>query len=74
MKEKNQNKNVGSQKISCGVTDCIHNCPSDCTCRLESIKVNVVEDKKEACSCDGTACKSYDFGGNLNESEILGGN
>lgn len=75
MSNKNEPNNiVGTQKIVCGVTDCIHNCMSDSTCRLDSIKVNVIEDKKKAETKDGTACKSYDYGGDLNESEILGGN
>lgn len=75
MNKKNNPKDVvGSQKILCSVTDCMHNCAVDSTCRLNSIKVNVIEDKIRAETKDGTACKSYDYGGNLNESEILGGN
>lgn len=75
MSDKNKSKKVvGNQKIICSVTDCVHNCVSDCTCRLETIKVNVMEDKARAETKDGTACKSYDYCGDLNESEILGGN
>ncbi len=71
MKKDNKNKD---QKIICGVTDCIHNCSLDSSCRLDCIKVNVSNDKTKAECEDGTCCRSYDFGGNLNESEILGGN
>ena len=68
-----ENKNTsGNQKIKCGVTDCIHNCIDDSTCRLDSIKVNVVSDKSKANCKDGTCCKSYDYGGDLNEVEITG--
>lgn len=62
----------GSQKIMCGVTDCIHNCIDDSTCRLESIKVNVSSGNDKAGSEEGTCCKSYDYAGDLNEVEITG--
>ncbi len=73
-KEKNKHEHYeeGNQKIKCGVTDCIHNCIDDCTCRLDSIKVNVVSDQTKACSKDGTCCKSYDYAGDLNEVEVTG--
>lgn len=62
----------GSQKIKCGVTDCVHNCIDDCTCRLDSIKINVSYDKSKACCTDETCCKSYDYAGDLNQVEITG--
>ena len=67
-----KNSEQGNQKIKCGVTDCVHNCIENSTCRLDSIKVNVVSDQTKAGSKDGTSCKSYDYAGDLNETEITG--
>lgn len=70
-KNKETEEGIG-QKIKCGVTDCMHNCIDDSTCRLECIKVNVMSDRSKASCKDGTACCSYDFGGDLNEAEMTG--
>ncbi|MDD3303868.1 MAG: DUF1540 domain-containing protein [Clostridia bacterium] len=72
MSEKEKSDKKGSQKIMCGVTDCAHNCIDDSTCRLEAIKVNVMQDNRKAECEDGTCCKSYDYAGDLNETEITG--
>lgn len=78
MKDKQKNKNQESsnqgigQKINCNVSDCTHNCIDDSTCRLESIKVGVMSDKVKANCEDGTCCNSYNFCGDLNETEITG--
>ena len=50
----------------------MHNCINDSTCRLESIKVGIMSDYTKAKSEDGTCCRSYDFGGDLNETEVTG--
>ncbi len=71
MKNAETTKGVG-QKIKCGVTDCMHNCIDDSTCRLECIQVNVMSDKSHAGCKDNTACKSYTYGGDLNVSEMTG--
>ena len=62
----------GFQKIMCSVTDCIHNCIDDSTCRLESIKVNISSNNRKAGCQEDTCCKSYDYAGDLNEVEITG--
>ncbi len=65
----------GEQKIKCNVTKCVHNCIDNSTCRLESIKVcECMNDKNSNKKEDQTACGSYKYAGNLNQSEILGGN
>ena len=62
-------------KIQCNVSKCMHNCIEDSTCRLDSIMVcECLNDKKSNMKEDQTACGSYKYGGNLNSSEILGGN
>lgn len=62
-------------RILCNVTKCVHNCIDNSTCRLDSIKVReCMNDKKSDKKEDQTACGSYEYVGNLNESEILGGN
>ena len=61
-----------SQKIMCGVTDCLHNCIDDSTCRLDSIKVNISSEGNKAGCKEGTCCISYDYAGDLNEVEITG--
>lgn len=60
------------QKIECNVTKCAHNCIDDCTCRLDSIKVCNCKNQGSGELDDETACGSYDFAGNLNETEITG--
>ena len=71
--EKNKQTDIGiGQKIKCNVTDCMHNCIDDSTCRLESIKVGIMSDKPKANCEDGTCCTSYNFGGDLNETEVTG--
>lgn len=73
IKRKNEEMDKGiGQKIKCGVTDCIHNCIDDSTCRLECITVNVVSNRRHASDIDGTCCKSYYNGGDLNKAEITG--
>lgn len=67
-------KNESIQKIKCNVTDCLHNCIDDSSCRLDCIKVGIMSNKTKAKCEDGTCCTSYDFGSNLNESEKTGGN
>ena len=60
LKRKNEELSKGiGQKIKCGVTDCMHNCIEDSTCRLECITVNVSSDRNHASEIDGTCCKSY---------------
>lgn len=59
-------------RIKCNVTDCVHNCIYDSTCRLNSIKVGIMNEKNKAASVEGTCCKSYDYAGDLNESEVTG--
>ena len=62
-------------KIKCNVVKCVHNCIDDSTCRLNTIKVcECMNDKKSSKREDQTACDSYEYVGNLNKSEILGGN
>lgn len=62
-------------KIKCNVTKCAHNCIDDSTCRLDSIMVcECVNDKNSKMKEDQTACGSYYYCGDLNKSEILGGN
>lgn len=73
LKRKNEELNNGiGQKIKCGVTDCLHNCIEDSTCRLECITVNVSSDRRHADEVDGTCCKSYDHARDLNKTEIVG--
>ena len=70
-KNEETNKGIG-QKIKCNVSECTHNCIEDSTCRLECIKVGVMSDKVNAKCEDETCCNSYDFGGDLNKTEITG--
>lgn len=70
-KNEETQKGIG-QKIKCSVADCTHNCLEDSTCRLECIKVSVMKDRPEAKCEEGTACCSYDFGGDLNQAEMTG--
>lgn len=64
-----------SGKIKCNVVKCVHNCLDDSTCRLDSIIVcECMNDKKSKRREDQTACGSYDYCGDLNKNEILGGN
>lgn len=73
MHQKNEDTNKGiGQKIKCNVTECTHNCIEDSTCRLECIKVGVMSDKVKANNEDETCCNSYNFGGDLNKTEITG--
>ena len=73
IKQRNEQLNQGiGQKIKCGVTDCVHNCIEDSTCRLECITVNVSSDRRHANEIDGTCCKSYYSAGDLNKVEIVG--
>lgn len=71
LKNDELSKGIG-QKIKCGVTDCIHNCIDDSTCRLECITVNVSSDRDHAKDMDGTCCKSFYSAGDLNQVEITG--
>ncbi len=64
-------KMYSNQKIKCNVVDCVHNCVSDCTCRLEQIKVCPCTNEKYAKSEEGTACASYHYAGDLNEKENM---
>jgi len=65
----------GDERILCNVSKCSHNCMEDSTCRLDTIKVcECMNDNKSKNPEAQTACKSYEFIGNLNQSEILGGN
>lgn len=64
-----------SGKIKCNVSKCAHNCIDDSTCRLDSIMVcECMNDKKSSIKEDQTSCGSYYYSGNLNSSEVLGGN
>lgn len=69
---KEEQKQEGSQKIECGVRECVHNCIEDSTCRLNCIKVNVMNEKNKAECPDETCCKSYHYAGDLNVAEITG--
>lgn len=68
---KKENKKV-SPKIQCNVVDCMHNCVENCTCRLDTIQVCNCSGEKYAKHEDGTACSSYNYAGDLNETEITG--
>jgi hypothetical protein len=71
----NDDKNNGiGQKIKCNVTDCMHNCIDDSTCRLECINVGIMNEKSKAKTEDDTCCNSYNFCGDLNEKDITGRN
>ena len=62
-------------KIKCNVAKCVHNCIDDSTCRLDSIIVcECMNDKKSKKREDQTACGSYNYCGDLNKNERLGGN
>lgn len=62
-------------RIKCNVAKCVHNCIDDSTCRLDTIKVQeCMNDRGSSKREDQTACGSYEYIGNLNKSEILGGN
>lgn len=64
-----------NSRIKCNVSKCMHNCIDDSTCRLEEIKVcECLNDNNSKRKEDQTSCGSYKYIGNLNESEILGGN
>lgn len=69
LKNERTMKGIG-QKIKCGVTDCIHNCIDDSTCRLECITVNVTPGQTHAGNIEGTCCKSYYVAGDLNQVYI----
>ena len=65
----------GDDRIKCNVAKCAHNCIDDSTCRLNSIKVcECMNDNKSKKREDQTACGSYEYVGNLNKYEVLGGN
>ena len=70
-----RNMRKGDDRIKCNVAKCVHNCIDDSTCRLNSIKVcECMNDKNSKEREEQTACGSYEYSGNLNQSEILGGN
>lgn len=56
------------RKILCNVSDCTHNCIDDSTCKLESIKVSVCNNKAKDIK-DKTLCASYENCGDLNVEE-----
>ncbi|CCZ56229.1 unknown [Clostridium sp. CAG:1219] len=67
-------KEKNDQKIKCNVSECVHNCIEDCSCRLEKIQVCPCTSKIDegAPQRDKTACASFYNAGDLNVTEITG--
>lgn len=55
------NKEKNGQKINCTVSDCIHNCVDDCTCRLGEISVCPCSATMTKDPLKDTACHSYKY-------------
>ncbi len=64
---------MSNQRIDCNVTDCMHNCLEDCSCRLDKIQVCPCNSKSPRTPEDETACSMYIFSGDLNTREHLAG-
>ena len=64
-----------NQKIMCNVTNCLHNCIENSTCRLDKIKVGRKTESTKNDRNDPhmqTTCLSYNYSGDLNKTEITG--